>query len=119
MGNILFERGLLLLFLLGVLCFVGRVVCVGASGVMVWVCVLFCCVECGGNYMCGVMWVIGGCSIYVLRLTCAGGCVQVVGYGHSFVRLLWSVCCCGDVWGCCVLLWVGKGWMQSEVVGGC
>ncbi len=44
MGNILIGRGLILLFFLQVVCCVGWVVCVGASGVVVWVCVLFCCV---------------------------------------------------------------------------
>ena len=44
MGNIMFGRGLLLLFFLQVVCCVGWVVRVGASGVVVWVCVQFCCV---------------------------------------------------------------------------
>ena len=44
MGAILFERGYLLLFCLTVLCFVEWVVCVEVSGVVVWMCVLFCCV---------------------------------------------------------------------------
>lgn len=62
--------------------------------------------------------VIEGYPICVLRSYCVGGYIQVKGYGHGFVKLP-GVCCCGDVWGCCVLLWVGKGWVQSEVVGGC
>lgn len=44
LGVILFERGFLLLFFLTVLCIVGWVVCVRAGGVVVWMCVLFCCV---------------------------------------------------------------------------
>jgi hypothetical protein len=40
-GSFMFEWGLLLLFYLLLVCCLGWVVCVGAGGVVDWVCVLF------------------------------------------------------------------------------